>query len=98
MRVRVPPPAPMEFEKHLMEQIGTLDTGEEVYECFICGRKVNIIWSPYKKIVEVHGDQFAIHVGSQVVLGNPNISSKIVDNWESGLAEMNFEGLWKKKL
>lgn len=100
-------PAPMPpQEHHIMIHGGTLDSGEDIYICPTCGRRVLLQMDPYKKIVLDAGDEYAIHSGGKggLVIGQPRIEpdatpvsfeAERLADWEAWLQEMDFESLWK---
>ena len=53
------------LEKHEMVLETTHLSGEEEWHCPTCGRRMTIIWDPWKKIILEPGDIYASHSGSK---------------------------------
>jgi hypothetical protein len=50
-----------EQQQHEMILDGTNESGEEIWYCPTCGRRMIITWHPWKKAVIFPGDVYAAH-------------------------------------
>jgi len=97
-------------EHHGMVFVKTHPTGEDELYCPTCGRRVLIKWPPsYKKVVLETGDEYAIHSGGKggLDMGAPQVNqgsditeqdSERLADWEGWLGQMDFDGLWHRKI
>ena len=55
-------------QRHEMQLETVHPSGEEEWSCPACGRRMMIIWQPWKKIILEPGDVYAAHGGSKGLL------------------------------
>ena len=85
-------------EKHVYEIVRKYEDGTWDCVCPVCGRRVLINTSPYKREVIVTGDEMCVHAASMGGLSFGKVQIGPVaglEDWEQGLEAMGFEGLWE---
>jgi hypothetical protein len=55
----------MDQQRHEMILENTHSSGAEEWYCPTCGRRMAILWQPWKKIVLEQGDMYAAHSASK---------------------------------
>lgn len=83
-------------EKHVYEIVRKYDDGTWDCLCPVCGRRVLINTSPYKREVIVTGDELCVHAASMegMSFGRVQVAADhALRDWEVGLEAMGFDRL-----
>jgi len=91
--------------EHEMALERTYDSGVEMWNCALCGRRVMVRWGhPFNLIVLEVGDEYVAHSGSKDSIGrqahNPMMDKEKEDPnlqpWVDWLDTVDFDSWWDK--
>ena len=89
-------------ERHEMQLGEIRSSGDEEWDCPICGRRMLVKWKPeFEKAVLEAGDDYALHSITRGLLPTPPLRATSDEEdqrltpWLTWMEEVDFEGLWK---